>query len=735
VKDASGDPSFASVAVPVPLRRLFTYEVGPGPARTLQVGSRVRVPFGPRKIVGTVVEWPVDPPDPEVKVKPIDSVLSHVGPLPRRLLELTRFVADYYLCSWGEAIETALPPDAGPLPVRRAVRRSAATGLPALHASATAQRRLLDALPADGSPRPLATLEPALRSVARVLEQRGQVEIVDLAPQQAPGSARVAPAVGPTPTPAQAAVLAQLAPALGGDEFKPFLLHGATGSGKTEVYLRASREMLDRGRGVLWLVPEIGLTPLLVSQVSKRFPGTVALMHSGLSKRQRYDAWVDAREGRRRLVVGTRSALFAPIPDLGLIVVDEEQDGSYKQSEKPRYNARDLAVVRAREERAVLLMGSATPSMESFQHARSARYGLLRLGGRVLDRPLPTVRYIDMREEFARSKEVKPVSDELAAELRACFDRGEQALVLRNRRGWAAAVFCPTCGSRVRCRNCSVTMTWHQGIARLRCHYCGNSEAFPQGCPTCDTEELKLLGEGTERIEEILRQAVPGATIERMDRDTVRGRGAHERMLRRFDEGEIDILVGTQMIAKGHDFPRVTLVGVLSADQALGLPDFRAGERVFQLLTQVAGRAGRGERPGVVLIQAFEPDQPLLRQAAAQDYEAFFEAESRYRRALRYPPFSALVSLIVIDKDATQARLWAGRLAQALAGEERGKLIISGPGPAPIERLQGRYRQQILVRSAGRRRLIGAVERALDAVERQVPRRAVHVDVDPYSLL
>jgi primosomal protein N' (replication factor Y) len=461
----------------------------------------------------------------------------------------------------------------------------------------------------------------------------------------------------------------------------------------------------------------------------------MALIHSGLSKRERYDAWLRARDGHSRLVVGTRSALFAPIPDLGLIVVDEEQDGSYKQSETPRYNARDLAVVRAREERAVLLMGSATPSMESFQHTRAGRYGLLRLGGRILERPLPTVRFIDMRREFARSKQVKPVSDELASELRACVDRGEQALVLRNRRGWAAAVFCPTCGSRVLCPNCSVTMTWHQSAARLRCHYCGNAEAFPSACPTCGAEALKLLGEGTERIEDIIRDAVPGATIVRMDRDTVRGRGAHQKLLHRFDRGEIDILVGTQMIAKGHDFPRVTLVGVLSADQSLGLPDFRAGERVFQLLTQVAGRAGRGERPGGVLIQAFEPDHPLLRQAAAQDYEAFFDAESRYRRALRYPPYSALVQLIVVDREASRARLWAGRLAEVLRGEGRGKLIIGGPDPAPLERLQGRYRQQILVRTAGRRRLITAVERALRAVEGQIPRRALHVDVDPYSLL
>jgi primosomal protein N' (replication factor Y) len=685
--------------------------------------------------VGTVVEWPAAPPEADVKVRPIDAILTHVRPLTPELLELTRFVADYYLCSWGEAIETALPPDPGRRPVRRAVRRLPAADREELPSRAVARRRLLDALPADGSPRPLDALGGPDPRVVRALAEMGWVEVVEAVEPAGPAGAAAAPAPAPEPTRGQKAVLHELAPALAVGEFRPFLLFGATGSGKTEIYLRASREVLDRGRGVLWLVPEIGLTPLLVSQISERFPGTVALLHSGLSKRQRQESWLRARDGACRLVVGTRSALFAPVRELGLIVVDEEQDGSYKQSETPRYNARDLAVVRARAARAVLLLGSATPSMESFQHARAGRYGLLRLGGRIKQRPLPGVRLVDMRSEYLRSKRVQPVSDELASELRACVERGEQALVLRNRRGWAAAVFCPTCGGRVVCSNCSVTMTWHQSAKRLRCHYCGRAEGFPGGCPTCGAETLKLLGEGTERIEDDLRDAVPGATIERMDRDTVRGRGAHERLLRRFDRGEIDVLVGTQMIAKGHDFPRVTLVGVLSADQALGLPDFRAGERVFQLLTQVAGRAGRGERPGTVLIQAFDTDHPLLHQAAVQDYEAFFDDEVRYRRALRYPPFSALVQLLVTDREASQARLWADTLVEALRREGEGKLILSGPGPAPLERLQGRYRQQILVRTAGRRRLVAAVGRALGAVEGRIPRRALVVDVDPYSLL
>ena len=539
----------------------------------------------------------------------------------------------------------------------------------------------------------------------------------------------------PTPTPAQRAVLEPVEPALDARSYSPFLLFGATGSGKTEVYFRAARAALERGRGVLYLVPEIGLTPLLLSQVEQRFPGAAALLHSGLGRAARAASWESVRRGERRLVVGTRSAIFAPVADLGLVVVDEEQDSSYKQEETPRYNGRDLAIVRARESNAVALLGSATPSMESFLHATSGRYGLLRLGGRVKERPLPEVRIVDMRVEYADAKQVQPISRQLVAGLQACVAAGEQALVLRNRRGWAAALICPTCGERVSCSRCSIAMTWHRHDGRLRCHYCASEERFPDQCPRCGTEGVEPLGEGTEKIEDLIRDALPEARVERMDRDTMRKRGAHEETLRRFQRGEIDVLVGTQMIAKGHDFPRVTLVGVLSADQTLGLPDFRAAERAFQLLTQVAGRAGRGERPGSVIVQAFEPDHPLLLQAAAQDYEAFFEREIRYRRGLRYPPLTALVKIVVSDREEHQARRWAALVGEALREGLGERLWIGGPGPAPLERLKGRYRQQLLVRTAGRRKLIAAVEQALGVVEPRVPRRALTVDVDPYSML
>jgi len=713
------------------VRRLFTYTIDPSLAGELAVGSRVRVPFGPRSLIGTVVEWPAEAPREMQGLRAIEAVVEEARRISPILLELTRFVADYYLCSWGEAIEAALPRTV-PARSRRYVRRAQGAEPGALPVRATARRALLQALPVDGTCVALAALGTAERRVVRALEQTGLVEVLATPPA---AGANTVESRGPRLTPRQAEVLSALAPALSASQFAPMLLYGATASGKTEVYLQAARQVLAAGRGVIYLVPEIGLTPLLLSEVSQRFPGQVAVLHSGLSRGDRYAAWQSARDGSRPLVVGTRSAIFAPLPDVGLIVVDEEQDGSYKQGETPRYNARDLAVVRGRMERAVVLMGSATPSMETFRHARSGRYRLLRLGSRIDGRPLPTVRYIDMRETYREKGEVTALSRELLLALEECVDRGEQALVLRNRRGWAAALFCPTCGERVICDQCSVAMTWHRADNRLRCHHCGLEHPWPATCPSCGADPLKMLGEGTERVADEIAQALPRARVQRMDTDTIRRRGAHETMLRRFQRGEIDVLVGTQMIAKGHDFPRVTLVGVLSADQSLGLPDFRAGERTFQLLTQVAGRAGRGERPGRVLAQAFDPEHPLLRHAATQDYESFYDREIEYRRALRYPPLTALVQILVSDRQAARAADGARILIDALREAGEGRLLLARAGPHPIERLRGRYRWQILVRSAGRRRLVLAVDRALSVVEGKVPRKSIQVDVDPSSLL
>ena len=667
--------TLVGVAVPVPIRRTFTYRVLSAQRDGIVLGARVRVPFGRRSVKGTVVLWPAPVPDPGVEVKDVEAALPDSPALDAHLLELTRFIADYYLCSWGEAIEAALPPDP------RARQRPPRTAVPAIPAAPAVPFREL------------------------------------------------------SPTPAQTAVLQKLLPAVAARSFAPFLLWGATGSGKTEVYLLAAAAALAAGRSVLYLVPEIGLTPLLVSRIEARFPGQVALLHSAVPPRVRRAAWEEIRRGTKRFVVGARSAVFAPLSDLGLVIVDEEHDPSYKQEDAPRYNGRDVAVVRARLASAPVVLGSATPSLESFHHARQGRYALLALGGRVEDRPMPEVQLVDMREEFRRAGDVTPLSKDLASALVACLERGEQALILRNRRGWAAAILCPACGQRLTCGQCSLALTWHKKERKLRCHACGGRQPLPGACPACGGADLRELGEGTERIEDEIAKVVPSARIQRMDRDTVRGRGAHESILRRFDDGEIDILVGTQMIAKGHDFPRVTLVGVLGADHALGLPDFRAGERAFQLLTQVAGRAGRGERKGRVIAQAFDPGHPVLLHAAKQDYEAFYDAEIRYRRALRYPPLAALVQIIVAEAREAQAWRIANDVGAALTAASAGRLTITGPGPAPIERLRGMYRMQLLVRSAGRRRLVETVAAALLPFETTSARRSIHVDVDPVSLL
>ena len=724
----------AAVAVAVPVRRLFTYEVPERIGAVLQRGSRVRVPFAGRELAGVVVEWPAERPADDVKIKAVAAVVDGVPPLSSEMLELTRFVSDYYLCSWGEAIAAATPVAMRERP-RPVARRLPAADPGSLPARAVARRRLLELLPRAGATVALGELNPSLRRAAQGLTRQGWIEIVDGGSPPAAKAEPGAPAAAPTPTAAQDRVLALLAPSLAEDGFAPFLLFGATGSGKTEVYLRAAHAVLERGRSVLYLVPEIGLTPLLIAKIEARFPGRTELLHSALPRRRRWEAWERIRRGESRLVLGTRSAIFAPLESLGLIVVDEEQDSSYKQAETPRYSGRDLAVVRARSAGAAVLLGSATPSMESFRHARAGRYTLLRLGGRIEERPLPEVEIVDMRDEYRDLNEVTALSRRLVERLRVCLERDEQALILRNRRGWAAALLCPECGERVLCERCSVAMTWHRHEARLRCHYCAAEHPHPRCCPHCGESPLRELGEGTERIEDALRMALPAARIERMDRDSTRRKGAQERVLRRFDAGEIDVLVGTQMIAKGHDFPRVTLVGVVSADQSLGLPDFRAAERTFQLLTQVAGRAGRGERPGRVVVQAFDPDHAVLELAARQDYEAFYDREIRYRAALRYPPIAALVRLVIHDLDAGRVAEWAETVAEALREAAQGRLIVSGPGPAPIERIRGRYRQHILVRSAGRRRLVESVDAALESLGRRVPRRALQVDVDPLSVL
>ncbi|HYB62539.1 MAG TPA: primosomal protein N' [Methylomirabilota bacterium] len=516
------------------------------------------------------------------------------------------------------------------------------------------------------------------------------------------------------------------------------LLYGVTGSGKTEVYLAAIEAALARGRTALLLVPEIALTLWLSRQCRARFGTGVAVLHSGLADVERVREWWRVRAGEARVVVGTRSAVFAPLENLGVVIVDEEQETSYKQEETPRYHGRDVAIVRAKMEGAVALLGSATPSLESFYHAQQGRYKLLQLESRVEGRPLAPVEVVDLREEFRRTHKAGPISEKLREAIAARLDSGTQALVLVNRRGYSWYALCRSCGVSVQCENCSIALTYHKQRGRLVCHYCGYSRAAPKTCPKCGSEHLYYVGAGAEQIEEHLREIFPHARIGRLDRDTARKRRAYHQLLGAFAAGRLDILVGTQMVAKGHDFHRVTLAGVVSADAQLGMPDFRAAERTFQILTQVAGRAGRGELPGKVLVETYYPEHYAITLAAQQDYVSFFERELQFRRMLHYPPFAALASVLVRDARLENAVRWSReieRFFRSAAAESRGVRVL-GPSAAPLARLRREYRFQFLLKAPQRKEMGRLLRECLDAcAKKEIPERAVLVDVDPLSMM
>lgn len=519
------------------------------------------------------------------------------------------------------------------------------------------------------------------------------------------------------------------------EKFTAALLHGVTGSGKTEVYLGAIEAALSRGKTAIVLVPEIALTLWVGRLVRARFGEQVAILHSALPDSERAREWWRARHGEARVVVGTRSAVFAPLENLGLIIVDEEQETSYKQEETPRYHGRDTAVYRARLEGAVALLGSATPSLETYHNARDRKYHLLELTARVADRPLAEVRIVDLREEFRRAHKAAPVSESLRAAIALRLEEKTQAMVLINRRGYSWSSLCRSCGAFVQCQNCSIALTYHKNRQRLECHYCGYSLRPPKQCPKCHAEYMYFVGDGAERVEEYLRETFPAAKIARLDRDTVRTKREFQQVLGAFAKGELDVLVGTQMVAKGHDFQRVTLVGVVAADLALGRPDFRAAERTFQLLTQVAGRAGRGELSGEVLVETHYPEHYAIEHAAKQDYLSFYEKEAHFRRMLHYPPFTALACILVRDKKIENAIRWSRALAAYFAPYENRGVKILGPAAAPLARLRQEYRFQFLLKSPQRSALSQALSGALDfCAKKEIPETAVIVDVDPASL-
>jgi primosomal protein N' (replication factor Y) len=755
-----------SVAVPVPFLDALTYNVPQHYPRLPVIGARVRVPVGKRLVVGCVVGQDATI-DAGTEPRDVAAVLDDEPYLPPAVVDLCGWVADYYVAGYGDAIAAAMPPgsrreDASK--TRRVVAATAhgletvrlkpdptSTGQPDSTSTGQAdtttsrltpkQREALEMLAAAPAGLPVTTLRDrgVTGDVIRRLATRGLAAVRDEWDERDPferAGMQVTRDENRQLTAEQAAALDTLAALADAREFKVALLHGVTGSGKTEIYLRLAERVGATGRQVLLMVPEIALTPSVSALFRSAFGPRVAIQHSALSNGERHDQWQRIRRGEIDVVIGTRSAVFAPLPDPGLVIVDEEHDSSYKQEESPRYHGRDVAIVRARAAGALVVLGSATPSMESYQNAASGKYALVALERRVLDRPLAAVRVVNMRDEYADEGPDIIISRPLAAAIEERLERREQILVLLNRRGYATAVFCRQCGDTFDCPNCTVSLTVHRARNgwRARCHYCNYSLDVPKTCRSCAAPYLEQAGFGTEKIEQQVRERFPQARVGRVDRDSVRRKGALTSLLSRFAAGEIDVLVGTQMIAKGHDFPRVTLVGVISADVGLGHADFRAAERTFQLLTQVAGRAGRGEQNGEAIVQTLYPGHYSIQLACRQDYRGFFDRELAFRRGMRYPPMVALVNAVIRGRTFDEAMRTATEIVRRLeAAAVRSSFLILGPAPAPLGRLRGEHRVQFFLKGTRRAEMRAALREVLAALPEV--RRRVTIDVDPLSVL
>ncbi|MGE0406148.1 MAG: primosomal protein N' [Candidatus Korobacteraceae bacterium] len=600
------------------------------------------------------------------------------------------------------------------------------------------QQTILDTLRSAGGRARLKDLSelsvPA--STLQTLVRRGLVEIVEEPADFHVSSLKPRRTLDFIFTPAQKKALDRIYAAAAVRKFSVTLLHGVTGSGKTAVYLAAMQRVLAEGRSAILLVPEIGLTPAAAAHLHLVFGEEVAILHSALTQDERTEQWRRIHRGEARMVVGTRSAVFAPVQDLALLVVDEEHDNSYKQEETPRYHARDVAVMRAKQCGAAVVLGSATPSLESRYNAQQGKYALVEIPDRVERRPLPEVEVVDMRAEFQATGHEPVIAHRLAEEIQQRLDRKEQSLVLLNRRGFSAFVLCRSCGDTIECRNCAIALTHHKLDRRLLCHYCSYSQKVPQTCPKCGSEYVQFLGTGSEKLEELLRGQFPQARIARLDRDTVRSREDFERVLSALHGGELDIVVGTQMIAKGHDIHGVTLVGVVGADTGLSMPDFRAAERTFQLITQVAGRAGRGEIPGKVVVQTYFPDHYAVQFAARHDYSGFYEKELRYRNWMRYPPFSVLSNVLIRSDKLNDTLKYTGLIGKFFEQAPKEGVRVLGPAVAPLSRLKGEHRYHFVLKSSSRSRM-NALLRLMTAfaAEHKIPRLHLVVDVDALSLL
>jgi len=641
--------------------------------------------------------------------------------------DATRLVKVAVLVS-GEAAQNTL----GETPPRQPAGRRR-------HALNENQRTLIEALAAAGGRVAVETLHrlDLPRTTLTTLVRRGLIEIVE-EPQDFTVS-KTKPRRSPFEfefSAAQKAALIWILAAVASQKFAGTLLHGVTGSGKTAVYLAAMRQVLESGRSSILLVPEIGLTPAVAADLHQVFGDEVAILHSGLTDDERAEQWHRIKAGAARVVVGTRSAVFAPVRDLALLIVDEEQDSSYKQEETPRYHARDVAVMRAKMAGAVVVLGSATPSLESYYNAKKDKYALLELPDRVEKRPLPEVEILDMRHEFQETGKETVISRKLADEIRERLEKKEQVMVLLNRRGYSPVVLCRACGKTLQCKNCAVSMTHHKRERKMECHYCGHVAHIPEKCAECGSEYVHFVGTGSEKLEELLHGMFPQARIGRLDRDTVRGREDFERALNALNEGALDMLVGTQMIAKGHDVHGVTLVGVVGADHALSLPDFRAAERTFQLLTQVAGRAGRGNSPGKVVLQTYFPDHYAVQFAARHDFAGFYDKELQFRAWMHYPPYSAIANVLIRSEKLDEALTWSGELGRWFEKTRHEGIRVLGPAAAPITRLKRDYRYHFILKSQSRQKM-NALLRAMlvEAAARKIPRTQVIVDVDAVWLM
>src|SRR5216110_2568285 len=742
--------NYVRVVVDRAIHRELDYAVPEELAERIGVGSRVRVPFRDKSALATVVG--VLEHSEAKGIRPIEAIIGDAPILSEQLLELARWISAYYCCPIETVMRSLLPQV-----IRRAEvgwkkqlfvqpgRKIDSEALEKLRKRAPRQAELLEAILRLEAPIRASQLlrQTSLdNQTLRALVKRGLVELREEAIVRDPHADEQFIATSNLIlNQEQTHALKEIALALDSPEkARPFLLHGVTGSGKTEIYLQAIRAALEHGHSAIVLVPEISLTPQTVERFKGRFAeaqDTVAVLHSHLSEGERHDEWHKIHSGRARIVIGPRSAVFAPLKRLGLIVVDEEHENTYKQEEAPRYNARDVAVVRARMEKCVVVLGSATPSLESYHNAARGKYRLATLTQRIDEKQMPLMRIVDLRQERRKEKAIPILSERLRSAVADRLEKGEQTILFLNRRGFSTSLLCSNCGEARNCPNCSVALTFHRHPAvpgRLSCHLCGHTAAVPKKCPACGKDALIYAGFGTEKVETTVSQIFPKAAVSRMDADSMTRKEAYRETLRNFRTGNIDILVGTQMIAKGLHFPNVTLVGIINADLALHLPDFRAGERTFQLLTQVAGRAGRGETPGEVFVQTYTPFSPSIQFARHHDFTGYFRQELEFRERCDFPPFKHAILITVRSAHAGRAKLSAETLKRRLSKALPEEFILGDATPAPLEKLQGQFRFHILLRGEAIMRLSRLVRETLDKLP--FPEDVtVTVDVDPYQLL